>query len=250
MGSETGNQLYSENLKTFEDPTQYIKAFDAVTRSQQAAAVGGVEERTAPPSASTLKTIQEAARKRGSPAMLTEGGKALGGKFGQTMLRGENVSLIATKTRGPVTFKTVHSTNVKNLLPSLPLKHFGENTVQGALARSLVRRLTELIPDMPVHFVLRADMARIVPNADGVYYASPSRMGKPISEQGPILIPIDILASPKYASMAILHEAIHAATSNIILHNPVAAQKIRTIIDEALRTYSEYSDEIRARIFE
>ena len=79
---------------------------------------------------------------------------------------------------------------------------------------------------MPVHFLLNRDMERASPDAGGVYYSSPESMGRPISQQGPILIAASETATPARFSQVLLHESTHAVTSNILRKDPVLTRRV------------------------
>ncbi len=128
-----------------------------------------------------------------------------------------------------IKFRAVHSTVLSNLLPKIDLKHLQGKPVSQAVSNVLTQALGRLIPNQPIHIVTDQDMRRVSEGASGVYLpgidaAQPNR---------PILIAASELSDPARFTYVLLHEATHALTSNIMLHQPETAVKVRMLMDAA-----------------
>ena len=127
---------------------------------------------------------------------------------------------------------SIHSTTLGEVLPKLSLDHLAPGTTPRAVADFLVKQLGRLAGDTPFHVVSPRTMEQVAPGAGGAYFPNSGDL----TQKGPILLnAVELFNNQARITEVILHEGVHAVTSNIVLRDPLVRERVSRIMSEALQ---------------
>lgn len=136
--------------------------------------------------------------------------------------------------QGPTRLVTEHSSTLAGVLPGVSTEHLEGNQISERILTRLKSSLLNLSPNTPVHVLNDQEMRRAGYDDDveGVYTFAPgSATLPPLS--GPIFIRSSVLRDRERGSHILLHEATHAVTSIAMVNDPVVAEQVRVLMDQA-----------------